>query len=313
MARRLVAAGIPFVEVLLKGWDTHENNFPRVTDLSATLDQGMSALLDDLGKSGLLDSTLVLWMGDFGRTPVINVRGGRDHFPTASNIVLAGGGVKGGQVIGATNDNGDEIVTRPVSVPDLYRSVAWAMQVDADKTRFAPSGRPVKTVDGGAVISEAAQGIRPSPGGDLPGSAFLSGVHHRPPTHRAPRPRARPCSGGPTLRTVAVAVYPGRMQAATRCPRNQTKSRLPATRRTDSLPRVEPTRPHRAACSLSSGRRPKSMFQVGLDLRGDLQARPCPACPRRYRRRLRRRCPAGTGTRSAGPERGRTEVAVKTR
>jgi hypothetical protein len=154
MARRLVSAGIPFVEVLLKGWDTHDNNFPRVTDLSATLDRSMSALLDDLASWGLLDTTLVMWMGDFGRTPTINDRGGRDHFPTASNIVLAGGGVKGGQVIGATNADGTEIVSRPVSVPDLYRSVAWAMNVDANKSRFAPSGRPVKTVDGGTLISE---------------------------------------------------------------------------------------------------------------------------------------------------------------
>jgi hypothetical protein len=154
MARRLVADRVPFVEVLLRGWDTHENNFPRVTELSVTLDQAMSALLDDLASRGLLDSTLVLWMGDFGRTPVINDRGGRDHFPAASNVVLAGGGVKGGQVIGETNADGDEIVTRPVSVPDLYRSVAWAMSLDADKTRFAPSGRPVKTVDGGTMISE---------------------------------------------------------------------------------------------------------------------------------------------------------------
>ena len=154
MARRLVSAGIPFVEVLLKGWDTHDNNFPRVTDLSATLDRSMSALLDDLASWGLLDTTMVVWMGDFGRTPTINDRGGRDHFPTASNIVLAGGGVKGGQVIGETNADGTEIVTRPVSVPDLYRSIAWAMNVDANKTRFAPSGRPVKTVDGGTLINE---------------------------------------------------------------------------------------------------------------------------------------------------------------
>jgi hypothetical protein len=154
MARRLVADGIPFVEVLLRGWDTHEQNFPRVTELSKTLDQAMSALLDDLAARGLLNSTLVMWMGDFGRTPVINDRGGRDHFPTAGNVVLAGGGIKGAQVIGETNAAGDEIVTRPVSVPDLYRSVAWAMSVDADKTRFAPSGRPVKTVDGGTLISE---------------------------------------------------------------------------------------------------------------------------------------------------------------
>ena len=139
MARRLVASGIPFVEVLLKGWDTHDNNFPRVTDLSATLDQAMSALLDDLAKTGLLDTTLVLWMGDFGRTPVINDRGGRDHFPTASNIVLAGGGVKGGQVIGATNENGDEIVTRPVSGP---RSLPFGRLGDAGRRRQDPL-RPV--------------------------------------------------------------------------------------------------------------------------------------------------------------------------
>jgi hypothetical protein len=154
MARRLVAAGVPFVEVLLKGWDTHDNNFPRVKQLCATLDQGMSALLDDLAARGLLASTMVLWMGDFGRTPTINERGGRDHFPAASSVVLAGGGVKGGQVIGGTSAQGDEIAARPITVPDLYRSVAFAIGLDADKTRFAPSGRPIKTVDGGSVIRE---------------------------------------------------------------------------------------------------------------------------------------------------------------
>jgi uncharacterized protein (DUF1501 family) len=154
MARRLVAEGVPFVEVLLKGWDTHDNNFERVKDLSATLDQAAGALIDDLAGRGLLSSTLVIWMGDFGRTPVINERAGRDHFPAASNVVLGGGGVKGGQVIGATSPNGDEITERPVTVPDLYRSVAFAMGLDADRTRFAPSGRPIKTVDGGAVITE---------------------------------------------------------------------------------------------------------------------------------------------------------------
>jgi Protein of unknown function (DUF1501) len=154
MARRLVAEGVPFVEVMLRGWDTHEDNFVRVKDLSVVLDQAMSALLDDLGGRGLLESTLVLWMGDFGRTPRINERAGRDHFPTAASVVLAGGGIRGGQVIGATGPDGEEIAARPVSVPDLYRSVAWAMNLDADKTRFAPSGRPIKTVDGGSVINE---------------------------------------------------------------------------------------------------------------------------------------------------------------
>jgi hypothetical protein len=152
MARRLVTEGVPFVEVMLRGWDTHENNFPRVQNLSAVLDQAMSTLLDDLSARGLLDSTLVLWMGDFGRTPRINERGGRDHFPTASSVVLAGGGIKGGQVIGATSVDGDEVTASPVTVPDLYRSVALAMNLDADKTRFAPSGRPIKTVDGGVIV-----------------------------------------------------------------------------------------------------------------------------------------------------------------
>jgi hypothetical protein len=152
MARRLVEAGVPFVEVTLGGWDTHENNFARVKDLCANLDQSMSALLDDLGARSLLSSTLVLWMGDFGRTPRINEKGGRDHFPACSSVVLAGGGIKGGQVIGATDADGAEVRDRPVTVPDLYRTVAYALDLNPDKQRLAPSGRPIKTVDGGKII-----------------------------------------------------------------------------------------------------------------------------------------------------------------
>jgi hypothetical protein len=153
MARRLVEAGVPFVEVTLNGWDTHEDNFARVKELSAQLDQGMSALLDDLAGRGLLDSTLVVWFGDFGRTPDVNGRGGRDHHPRCSTAVLAGGGVRGGQVIGATDADGREIADRPVTVPDLYRTLATALGLDPERVRTAPSGRPVKTVDGGSVIS----------------------------------------------------------------------------------------------------------------------------------------------------------------
>jgi len=152
MARRLVEAGVPFVEVTLGGWDTHDDNFNRVKALCTTLDQAMSALLDDLTARGLLDSTLVMWMGDFGRTPRINERGGRDHFPACSSVLLAGGGVRGGQLIGATDQNGAEVRDRPVTVPDLYRTVAQALDINADKQRVAPSGRPIKTVDGGKVI-----------------------------------------------------------------------------------------------------------------------------------------------------------------
>jgi uncharacterized protein (DUF1501 family) len=153
MARRLVEAGVPFVEVTLEGWDTHQDNFPRVKDLGAVLDRAMSALLDDLAARGRLDGTLVLWLGDFGRTPRINEKGGRDHFPACSSAVLAGGGVRGGQVIGATDPDGAEVRDHPVTVPDLYRTIASALNLDPDKVRYAPSGRPIKTVNGGQLIA----------------------------------------------------------------------------------------------------------------------------------------------------------------
>ena len=154
MARRLVEAGVPFTEVTLNGWDTHEDNFERVKTLSGTLDQGMSALLDDLQQRGLLATTLVIWMGDFGRTPRINEKGGRDHHPKASSVMLAGGGVKVGQVIGSTDDDGAEVRDRPVTVPDLYRTVAHLLGIDCDKSRTSPAGRPIKSVDAGTLISE---------------------------------------------------------------------------------------------------------------------------------------------------------------
>jgi len=154
MARRLVEAGVPFVEVTQKGWDTHKDNFATVKELSGHLDRAMSALLGDLTSRGLLRSTLVLWMGDFGRTPQINANGGRDHYPKCTSVVLAGGGVRGGQVIGATDADGVEIAERPVTVPDLFRSVARLLDVDPDVVRMAPSGRPIKTVDGGQEIRE---------------------------------------------------------------------------------------------------------------------------------------------------------------
>jgi hypothetical protein len=154
MARRLVEAGVPFVEVTLNGWDTHEDNFRRVEALSAVLDQAMSALLDDLAARGLLDSTLVLWTGDFGRTPRINERGGRDHFPGVFSTVLCGGGVKGGCVVGASDEDGAAVAASPVTVQDLYRTAAWLLDVDADKVRYAPSGRPIKAVDGGRLVTD---------------------------------------------------------------------------------------------------------------------------------------------------------------
>src|SRR5205823_2101485 len=102
LARRLVETGVSFVEVNMGGWDTHQDNFDRVKSLSADLDPAMSALIRDLKDRGMLDDTLIVWMGDFGRTPKINARGpkpGRDHYPRAWSTVLVCGGIKGGQVV----------------------------------------------------------------------------------------------------------------------------------------------------------------------------------------------------------------------
>ncbi len=156
MARRLVEAGVGFVEVGLRGWDTHEDNFDRVAKLSAQLDQGMATLLDDLASRGLLEETLVVWTGDFGRTPRINARGGRDHYPRASSAVLAGGGLSTGRVIGATDRDGYEVTEAPVTVPDLMRTIATRLGLDPDKTRMTASGRPLSLVDGGRVIAGLA-------------------------------------------------------------------------------------------------------------------------------------------------------------
>ena len=153
MARRLVERGVPFVEVQMGGWDTHESNFERVAALSAELDTAMSALLDDLKSSGLLGETLVLWMGDFGRTPRINARGGRDHYPHVASAVLAGGGVRGGQVIGATDADGMAVSERPISVADLHRTVHTKLGVDPEEVRLSAGGRPISAVDGGTVIA----------------------------------------------------------------------------------------------------------------------------------------------------------------
>jgi hypothetical protein len=155
MARRLVEAGVPFVEVTLRGWDTHKDNFETVKKLSVDLDAGMSALLDDLKSRGLLETTLVVWCGEFGRTPKINDAAGRDHYPQCFTVALAGGGVRGGQAVGRSDADGVAIAERPLSVPDVFRTAATLVGLDPDKKRIAPSGRPIQTVDAsGKIITE---------------------------------------------------------------------------------------------------------------------------------------------------------------
>jgi len=154
LARRLVEAGVRFVEVVLDGWDTHVDNFGRTQALMATLDPALSALLDDLAARELLDSTLVLCMGEFGRTPALNGNEGRDHFPQAWSAVLAGGGIRGGQCLGATAPDGSRVVERPTKVQDVLATAATLVGMDPAKTFDTPVGRPISLTDGGKPIAE---------------------------------------------------------------------------------------------------------------------------------------------------------------
>lgn len=154
LARRLVERHVPFVEVTLGGingnalgWDTHANNFETIKGLSAQLDQGWATLMDDLKERGLLDSTLIVWMGEFGRTPKIARGNGRDHWPNSWTTVLAGGGIRGGQVIGRTNASGEGIEERPVAVPDFINTVCQALGVNPKKQNDSNVGRPIRIAD----------------------------------------------------------------------------------------------------------------------------------------------------------------------
>ena len=162
LARRLVERGVPFVEVTLSGvpgqpvlgWDTHQNNFDGVKSLCEVLDPAWSTLIDDLKDRGLLDSTLIVWMGEFGRTPKINDNNGRDHFPAAWSTVLCGGGVRGGQVIGKSSDDGTTVADRPINTPNLIATVCRAVGLDPETQNMSNVGRPIPLADHGAEAIE---------------------------------------------------------------------------------------------------------------------------------------------------------------
>ncbi|MCE9581964.1 MAG: DUF1501 domain-containing protein [Planctomycetes bacterium] len=152
MARRLVEVGVPFVEVTLGGWDTHQDNFNRVSGLGDSLAPAFAALIKDLEDRNLLESTLILCMGEFGRTPVINGNDGRDHFPGNFSIAMAGGGVKGGQVLGATTDDGMSVAKNPLTVPDLMATVCTSIGIDHTEWFQTPVGRPIQIANKGKLI-----------------------------------------------------------------------------------------------------------------------------------------------------------------
>ena len=158
MARRLVERGASFVEVTLGssatgnfGWDTHNNNFEAVAALSAELDAGWATLMTELQEMGLLESTTIMWMGEFGRTPQINARAGRDHFPQAWTSVLAGGGIAGGQAYGRTSPDGMSVEENKVGVEQVLATLCAALGVPPHTENITNTGRPLPIVDGSPI------------------------------------------------------------------------------------------------------------------------------------------------------------------
>lgn len=154
MARRLIERGVPFVEVSLggdggvPGWDTHQDNFTSVKTLSEQLDAGWGTLMTELEDRGLLESTTILWMGEFGRTPRINDNTGRDHFPQAWSCVFGGGGIRGGQAYGKTSADGTEVVDGKVDVGDILATLCEAVGISPDYENISEQGRPIKIAEG---------------------------------------------------------------------------------------------------------------------------------------------------------------------
>jgi Protein of unknown function (DUF1501) len=157
LARRLIERDVPFVEVTLSsvpgaqsGWDTHQNNFDQVKALSNVLDPAWATLMSDLKQRGMLESTLIVYMSEFGRTPQISAQRGREHFPHAWSTVLAGGGIKGGTVYGKTSPGGETVAENPVTVPNFVATICKGLGLDPTKQNMSNVGRPIRLADAGA-------------------------------------------------------------------------------------------------------------------------------------------------------------------
>jgi hypothetical protein len=166
LARRLVERGVPFVTVNDPGWDTHQSAYTRLKEgytgakvpvgLIPSLDMAFSALVDDLEQRGMLDETLIVVMGEFGRTPKLNVSGGRDHWPRVFSVAMAGGGVAGGQVVGSSDSVGEGPKERPVTPSDLACTIYNLLGIDPRQLLHTPDGRPVQVNRDGQLIRELA-------------------------------------------------------------------------------------------------------------------------------------------------------------
>jgi hypothetical protein len=157
VARRLVERGVPYVTINYKGWDTHKQHFQTMRRKLPEMDRGMATLLQDLSDRGLLDSTIVWWSGEFGRTPKVQWEppwsGGRNHYGKVFSAVVAGGGFKGGRMVGASDDKGEEVKDRPVYPCDLIASMYELLGIDPDGKLPHPQGLDVR------VTPTAAEGV----------------------------------------------------------------------------------------------------------------------------------------------------------
>ena len=158
LARRLIERGVRFVEVVSPGWDMHDDLGERMMAKADEVDPAMATLIEDLRLRGMLDDTLVAWMGEFGRTPKINARGGRDHYPQAFTAASAGGGVRGGQVIGKSSRDGSVVADNPVSVGDLHATFCRSLGIDPHYEHMSPLGRPMKIVENGSPVEAVFSG-----------------------------------------------------------------------------------------------------------------------------------------------------------
>ncbi|MCX6365942.1 MAG: DUF1501 domain-containing protein [Armatimonadetes bacterium] len=155
LARRLVEGGVRFVTVSSGGWDTHNNAFNNLSrNLLPTLDKGVAAFIDDLQQRGLLKTTMVIVMSEFGRTPVVNREGGRDHHARCFSVLVAGGGVKGGVVVGSSDSKGFEPAERPVKPEDLAATIYQCLGIDYTQSLTSPEGVRVTLSRGGRHIGE---------------------------------------------------------------------------------------------------------------------------------------------------------------
>ncbi len=154
MARRLVEAGVRCVTIDHSNWDTHDANFETLRKQLPHLDAGVSTLFRDLAERGLLDTTLVIVTGEFGRTPRINKNAGRDHWGPAFTVALGGGGVKGGRVVGKTDGRAERPAADPFGPEDLSATLCRLLGIDPEEEFLTPEGRPVKIVNNGRVIGD---------------------------------------------------------------------------------------------------------------------------------------------------------------